>query len=89
MGKYLDKIRQQERTPPVVTEEASTQQKALGRVSTVHPGDRITWTRADGTTQTGLVDFVHVELDGIAWAFVAIGESWAAVNMKFVKGSNA
>ena len=54
-------------------------------LSTIHPGDWITWTRADGTTPNGLVDVVHVDVDGLAWAFVTIGESWAAVNLKFVK----
>lgn len=52
-------------------------------------GSFITWTRGDGTTQTGPVDFVHTDLDGIAWAFVTIEGSWIAVNMKFVNGLNA
>jgi hypothetical protein len=55
----------------------------------MHPGDRITWTRGDLTVRHGIVDFVHVDLDGIAWAFVTLGERWAVVNMKFAKGSTA
>lgn len=51
-------------------------------------GDRIEWQRADDLTQqTGEVDFIHVDDTGTRWAFVSIGESWAAVNMKFVTGS--
>lgn len=51
----------------------------------IQSGHWITWTRADGTTPLGLVDFVHVDIDGITWIFVTIGETWAAVNLKFVK----
>ena len=54
---------------------------------TIQPGDRITWQRADGTTQNGLIDVVHVDEGGQHWAFVTLGASWAAINMKFVKGS--
>lgn len=53
----------------------------------IHSGDRITWVRADGTTHTGLIDVLHVDDAGTRWAFVTLGESWAAVNMKFVTGS--
>ena len=53
----------------------------------IQPGDRISWQRADGTTQTGVVDDLHLDVDGSTWAFVTIGESWAAVNMKIVTGS--
>lgn len=48
-------------------------------------GDLITWTRADGTTPIGLVEAVHVDVEGIAWAFVTIGQTWAAVNLTFVQ----
>jgi hypothetical protein len=85
MGKYLDKIRQHERTHPVVMEEALTQQKALDQSPTVHPGDRITWTRGDLTVQHGTVDVVHLDTDGQAWAFCTVpGGSWATVNTKYV-----
>ena len=54
---------------------------------TVQPGDLITWTRVDGTA-IGLVEAVHVDVEGIAWAFVTIGQSWAWVNLKFAKRVN-
>lgn len=50
---------------------------------TVQPGDRITWVRA-GSVQSSTVDCIHVDGNGLAWAFVTLGESWAVVNMKFV-----
>ena len=53
------------------------------------PGDRITWTRGDLTVQQGIVDVVHRDTDGQAWAFCTVpGGSWTAVNVKFVKGSH-
>ena len=56
--------------------------------STVHPGDQITWTRADGTTQTGVVDDLHMDDAGTRWAFcTTTGAEWTAVNVKFVTGS--
>jgi hypothetical protein len=73
MGKYLDKLKQ------------LNQQPVTG--PTVHPGDQIIWTRGDGTTQTGVVDSLHVDDAGVSWAFVSLGESWAAVNLKFVTGT--
>jgi len=48
----------------------------------IQPGDHITWERSDGKHQ-GVVDFLHVDSDGARWAFVTIGESWAAVNCKY------
>lgn len=53
-------------------------------LSTLQPGDRITWTRADGTTQHGTVDYLHTDADRSAWAFVIVGDNWVAVNLKFV-----
>jgi hypothetical protein len=53
-------------------------------LSPIQPGDQITWTRADGTTPIGLVDCLHVDVDGITWVFVIMGETWAAVNLKLV-----
>lgn len=56
---------------------------------TVNPGDRIKWQRA-GTSQQGLVDFLHCDADGTMWAFCTVpGGNWAAVNVKFAKGSHA
>jgi hypothetical protein len=88
MGKYLDLIRQYERTQPierVKTEEALSQQQALDPIRPVQPGDRITWTRGDLTVQQGIVDVVHRDTDGQAWAFCTVpGGSWTAVNTKYV-----
>ena len=50
--------------------------------STVQVGDQISWMRA-GHRRVGQVDFLHVDSDGIVWAFCTVGESWAAVNLKF------
>lgn len=49
----------------------------------IHLGDQITWPRADGTTQTGLIDDLHTDADGTHWGFVIMGEDWAAVNLKY------
>lgn len=61
--------------------------KAPGKVRVflghIQPGNRITWTRGDGTTLSGLVDDIHVDESGTRWAFVTIGEGWSAVNTKF------
>ena len=81
MGKYLDKIRQHEQgepAPPIETGQAAF-------LPTIEAGSRITWTRADGTIQQGVVDFLHLDPHGQQWAFVSLGETWAAVNCKFVK----
>jgi hypothetical protein len=43
----------------------------------------IAWTRGDGSIQTGLVDYLHINADGTTWAFVTMGENWSAVNLKF------
>ena len=51
---------------------------------TIQPGDQISWMRA-GQRQVGLVDFLHRDSDGQDWAFVTLGENWAAVNLKFVQ----
>lgn len=47
-------------------------------------GDLIEWDRA-GTMQTGIVDFLYTDDSATRWAFVTIGETWAAVNLKFAK----
>src|SRR5262245_14233184 len=64
--------------------------KAPGRVRVIDPdikpGACITWTRADGSIQTGFVDFLHTDPDDIVWAFVTMpnGE-WAAVNLRHLQ----
>jgi len=78
MGKYLDLIRQHERTQP---DEAVTPQQAINPAFPVHPGDRIEWHRADGLQQ-GVVDYIHADADGRAYAYVLSGETWAVVNLK-------
>ena len=63
--------------------------KAAGKVRvivpTIQPGDLIEWDRA-GTMQTGVADWLYTDDTGTRWVFVTIGETWAAVNLKFVKG---
>lgn len=54
---------------------------------TIQAGAHITWTRGDGSVQTGLIDVVHVDVNGQHWAFVTLGERWTVVNMKFVTPS--
>jgi len=60
--------------------------KAGDKVRAITPvirsGDLIEWQR-EGSLQHGTVDFVHVDADGLAWAFVTIGQSWTAINLKF------
>lgn len=51
--------------------------------SAIQAGSFITWTGGDGSIQTGLVDYLHVDADGATWAFVTIEESWSAVNLKY------
>ena len=54
---------------------------------TIQAGSHITWTRGDGSVQSGVVDLIHVDDIGIRWAFVTLpGESWSAVNLKFLTG---
>lgn len=67
----------------VKTEETLKRQPTLAPILTAQPSDRITWIRA-GSVQHGTVDFVHIDGDGIAWAFVTLGNSWTTINMKFV-----
>ena len=61
--------------------------KAAGKVRLVTPtiavGSQITWQRA-GKAQQGVVDYLHTDADGTMWAFATTGETWAAVNMKYV-----
>lgn len=62
---------------------AKASHKVRACAPTIQAGSRITWTRGDGTTQSGVVDDIHTDADGGSWAFVTIGESWAAVNLRF------
>ena len=50
----------------------------------IRAGSKIVWEWS-GKPQTGTIDFLHVDSDGIVWGFVTIGDSWAAVNLKFAK----
>ena len=66
--------------------------KAPGKVRVIHhtiqPGTTVAWLRADGTSQIGQVDCVHVDDTGTRWAFVTLPDaSWAAVNMQCVQWS--
>lgn len=57
--------------------------------STIRPGSLVTWSSARGQ-QTGLVDFLHTDETGTAWAFLTLlGGGWAAVNLRFIKGVKA
>jgi len=67
---YLDKLKHLQQRPEI--------DHAL------QAGDLVQWTRADGSMQTGIVDAIHVDDTGARWGFLTIGESWAALNMKFV-----
>lgn len=69
-----------------LAKEALRQQQALDPSPTIQAGDQIAWDRA-GTMQTGVVDYLYTDSAGVTWAFVTIGESWAAVNLKYVKGA--
>lgn len=77
--------------PVELSDERATRllKKAGSRVrqvlAPIQSGDQITWTRADGTICVGLVDFIHVEALLTRWAFVSLGESWAAVNLERVQ----
>lgn len=51
----------------------------------IQAGDVISWQRADGSVHSGVVDFVHVDEAGARWAFVTLGEGWAAIHTKFVR----
>ena len=56
---------------------------------TIATGSMISWRRGDGTQPEGFVDAIHVDDTGTRWAFVSLaGGTWAAVNVKFLKGVN-
>ena len=88
MGKYLDLIRQHERTQPIETvkaEEALKRQQPLDPIHTCQPGDRITWLGPDGRERSGLADFLH-PYPGEVWAFCSRPDGeWCAVNTKYAK----
>jgi hypothetical protein len=68
---------------PIGTVKPTKQQKVLKPIPSVQPGSQITWHRA-GKVQQGVLDYLHADADGTHWAFVSIGETWTAVNLKFV-----
>lgn len=87
MGKYLDMIRQLERTQPIETvraEEALKQQKALDSIHTIQPGSLVTWHRGDGSSPLAFVDFLHLDPDGKEWAFLSYGKTWAVVDRRLL-----
>lgn len=49
----------------------------------IQAGDVITWQRGDGSVHRASVDFIHVDETGTCWAFVTLGEGWAAINGKY------
>lgn len=61
--------------------------KAPGRVRVIaptlfEPGSTIAWVRGDGSTQTGIIDFIHADETGTWWAFISTPTgSWSAVNL--------
>jgi hypothetical protein len=63
--------------------------KAPGKVRvcppTIQPGDRITWQRADGGKQSGVIDFLHPS-HGEVWAFCTRPDGeWTAVNVTYIR----
>lgn len=50
--------------------------------STIQVGDSISWTRDDGTAHKGSIDCLHTDDAGVRWAFLSIGPTWAAVNLR-------
>lgn len=91
MGKYLNMIRQAEKTQKQTGQDEEPVQGQRGPVEALPlvAGDRIEWERADLTVQHGVVDFLHIDDTGNQWAFVTLGKRWAVVNMKFAKVSPA
>lgn len=68
--------------------------KAPGKVRMVTPtvqaGSFVTWQRGDGSIQTGFVDGLHADDMAVRWVFVSLLDgTWAVVNLKFLKGSQA
>jgi hypothetical protein len=83
VGKYLDIIRRAEAAhkPPDDTPRVSS-----GPPSTFAHGSKITWEGPDGQQRgPAIVDFLHTDPDGSVWAFVTLGEGWAAVNLIYVR----
>ena len=67
-----------------LAKEALRQQQALGPISAIQPGDRITWQRSDGKVHAGVVDFLHTS-PGEVWAFCTVPDGgWSAVNVKYI-----
>ena len=53
--------------------------------TTVQAGSQVTWCRADGSVQLGIVDQIYVDDTGTRWAFVTIRGSWAVINLNYAK----
>ena len=68
----------------LLLERAPGMVRPLDVSALIQPSCVIKWQRVDGSTHSGVVDFIHTDGDGTRWAFVTIGETWAVVNMKFV-----
>ena len=86
MGKYLNMIRQAEKTHTQTGQDKEPVQVQSGPVEAlpIVPGTQITW-RADGKPRgPATVDFLHADPDGTVWAFVTLVDGWAAVNTKHV-----
>jgi hypothetical protein len=89
MGKYLNMIRQAEKTQKQTCQDKEHVQGNRGPVEALPlvPGTRITWQRADGTEQRGVVDFLQTDADGSVWAFCTRPDGvWCAVNTKYNHG---
>lgn len=67
-------------------QKAPDKVRRVNPVPAIHSGDRIIWG-TDGTLYgPATVDFLHIDPDGTAWAFVTLPDGrWTAVNMKFVR----
>lgn len=90
MGKYLNKIRQHESAQlsesPKPDRAVPYPQEVDAPSRPIQPGDRISWTRSDGSVHSGVVDFLHVDSDQTSWAFVTLeGSGWAATTTQFAR----
>jgi hypothetical protein len=69
-----------------LAKEALRQQQALDPITTIQPGDRITWQGSDGKVNDGVIDFLHA-CPGETWAFCTLPDGrWCAVNTNCLRG---
>jgi hypothetical protein len=54
-------------------------------VTNIQRGDLIAWKRANGLDDIGEVECLHIDDNGITWAFVDTGETWAVVNLQYAQ----